>query len=166
MGATNDAGQVKFEVLKREVVRAMYAMSATSVACVHFYDGSMEQLTYGNPPVRMDAPGKARLAGNVIAAELSKGSCLCRGAEKVLAIANASDKAGRTLVIVGDGRTQCGNGEQEPERVFQRIMAKNPFRLPINTIYTGPRQGEEWELGMPLLKRLALATSGQFRIAR
>jgi hypothetical protein len=159
-------GQIKFEVLKREVARALQGLSADSVACVHFYDGSVEQLTYGNPPARMDGPGKARVIGEVAGTALASGSCLCRGAEKVLAIANACDRESRTIMIVGDGRTQCANGEGNPERVFQRIMAKNVFRLPISAVYTGPQTGEEWELGMPLLKRLALATNGQFRIAR
>ncbi len=166
MAALNDAGEVKFAVLKREIVRAIHAMGADCVAGVHFYDGSMEQLTYGNPPLRMDDAGKVRLIGQVIGTQLSKGSCLCRGAEKALAIANATRKDHRTIVIVGDGRTQCGNGEQDPERVRARILTLNKLRLPINTVYTGPRHGEDWELGMPLLRDLALATGGQFRIAR
>jgi hypothetical protein len=69
------------------------------------------------------------------------------------------------MVIVADGRTHCPNEENNPERVFQRIIAKNVFRIPINTIYTGPQSGEDWTIGKPMLERIARATNGKFKIA-
>jgi hypothetical protein len=71
----------------------------------------------------------------------------------------------RTMIMVSDGRPTCPNDDNDPDLIFCRIMAKNVLRIPINTIYTGPRSGPDWEIGAPLLERIARATGGSFTLA-
>lgn len=159
------SGASKYAVMIREVVRAIQGLSSRSVVTVHFYDASMNQLTLGDPPIRMDAAGKAMLISRVSTTPITGGSCMLRGMEKTLAVAGKSQNEHRTIILVADGRTHCANDENDPDKVFQRIMARNRLRIPINGIYVGPRSGEDWNIGMPLLRRLSLATNGRFKIA-
>jgi hypothetical protein len=70
------------------------------------------------------------------------------------------------MILTSDGRTTCPNDSNDPNENFNRIMAKNMLRIPINTIYTGPMSGEDWTIGKPLLERLSRASNGKFKIAR
>ena len=106
------------------------------------------------------------MIARVTSTPISRGSCMCRGAEKTLALANKSQNEHRTMILVADGRTTCPNGENDPDRTFQRIISRNVFRMPINTIYTGPQSGSDWTIGKPLLERLSRATMGKFKVAR
>ncbi|HAK97009.1 MAG TPA: hypothetical protein DCM87_18965 [Planctomycetes bacterium] len=114
----------------------------------------------------MEPAAKAQLISRVSGTPISNGSCMFRGAEKLLGIAMKTQNEHRTMILVADGRTHCSNGENNPDNVFKRIMAKNVTRMPINTVYTGPQSGEDWTIGKPLLERLSRATNGKFKIAR
>ena len=85
---------------------------------------------------------------------------------KTLQIANKTKNEYRICILTADGRAQCDGGETDPERVFSRIMNANVLRLPINTVYTGQQAGDEWNIGKPVLERLARATNGKFKIAQ
>jgi len=64
-----------------------------------------------------------------------------RGAEKLLRIARKTPNEHPTLIVVADGRTHRGNGDNTAGGVFNRITAKNVTRVPIKTIRTGMRNG-------------------------
>lgn len=166
MGHTTDSGEIKFSVLKREVNRSLQGLTNRSLASVVFYNKEIQPLVYGDPPIKMDSPGKAGLMAKVSSTPISNGSCLVYGAEKALEIARKTTKEYETMIVVGDGMTHCNVGENDPTRVYQRIVAKNAERIPINTIYTGPQHGEEWDIGKTNLENLARATNGKFKIAR
>jgi hypothetical protein len=166
MGQTTASGEVKFSVLKRETVRALQGLTSRSVVSIVFYNQDMEPLTYGDPPIKMEPAAKAQLISRVTGTPISVGSCMFRGAEKLLGIANKTQNEHRTMILVADGRTHCSNGENNADKVYQRIIAKNTTRMPINTIYTGLQSGEDWTIGKPLLERLSRATNGKFKIAR
>ncbi|HOE31384.1 MAG TPA: VWA domain-containing protein [Planctomycetota bacterium] len=160
------SGESKYAVMKREVVRALQGLTARSVVSVVFYNADLDPLTYGDPPIKMEAGAKAQLISRIVGTPSSNGSCMFRGAEKLLRIALKTQNEFRTMIIVADGRTHCSNGDNTADGVFNRIIAKNVTRMPINTIYTGPMSGEDWTIGKPLLERLARATNGKFKIAR
>jgi hypothetical protein len=46
--------------------------------------------------------------------------------------------------------------------VLQEIIAANVRDLPIHTFYGGPRSGDDWTIGKPLLERIAELTGGRF----
>jgi len=166
MGQTTASGEVKFSVLKRETIRALQGLTSRSVVSIVFYNQDMEPLTFGDPPIKMEAAAKAQLISKVTGTQISVGSCMFRGAEKLLGIATKSQNEHRTMILVADGRTHCSNGENDANRVFARIIAKNTTRMSINTIYTGMQSGEDWTIGKPLLERLSRATNGRFKVAR
>ena len=166
MGGTTASGEVKYAVMKRETIRALQGLTSRSVCSVLFYNVDMEPLTFGDPPIKMEPAAKAQLISRVSGTPISNGSCMVRGAEKLLGIAVKTQNEHRTMILVADGRTHCSNGENNPDNVFKRIMAKNVTRMPINTVYTGPQSGEDWTIGKPLLERLSRATNGKFKIAR
>ena len=166
MGQAAQNGRRKFDILKDETIRALSAMSERSVASVVFYDASIRPLVYGEPPIRMTPANKSMLIAQVAATPLGRGSCMLRGVLKALELIQRTREEHRTIILTSDGRTTCPNGERDPDRIFQAIMAHNPLRIPINTIYTGPQQGSDWEIGKPLLERIAQATGGKFKIAR
>ena len=165
MNQSTASGETKYAVMLRETVRAIQGLSARSVVSVHFYDHSQQQLTYGDPPVKMDAAGKAMMVGRVSSTPISNGSCMLRGMDKTFTVAQKSQNEHRTIILVADGRTHCPNDENDPERVFQRIVGRNVLRIPINGIYTGARSGDDWTIGKTMLERLSRATGGRFKIA-
>ena len=165
MGRQTSSGQRKFDVLKRETVRALTGLTKRSVCSVVFYNKDMTPLVIGDPAVRMDAAGKAKMIGQVSGTPISNGSCMLRGMLKCLDIANRTQNEHRNCMLTADGRTTCPNGERNPDRVFQQIMSRNMLRIPIHTIYTGPQSGSDWTEGKPLLERLSRATNGKFKIA-
>lgn len=164
MGNTTSSGAIKFGVLKREVIQAIQAISREATASVVFYDHAVTQV-YGDPPIKMDLSGKVALINKVQSTEISRGSCLVKGLLKTLELATRSDAEHPVIILVADGRTHCSNTENDPEKVFNMIMQKNPSRIPINTIYTGPQTGTDWTIGKALLERLSRATNGKFKIA-
>ena len=166
MRETTASGEQKFAVLKRETIRALQGLTSRSVVCLVFYDKSNDPLTFGDPPIKMEANAKANLIGRVAGVQLSEGSCMTKGAEKALGIAGKTQHEFRTMILTADGRTHCDGAELSAETVASRILAKNTKRMPINTIYTGKQTGEDWEKGKPLLERLARATGGRFKIAK
>ena len=166
MGQPASNGMRKFDVLKKETVEAISGLTNRSVVSVVFYDYRPTPLVYGDPPMRMDGAGKARIISQVMSTQISHGSCLLRGALKCLELAGKTQNEHRTMILIADGRTTCPNGERDPNRIFQQIMSRNTLRIPINTIYTGPQSGSDWTEGKPLLERLARATNGKFKIAR
>jgi hypothetical protein len=167
MNGQTASGEQKFAVLKRETIKALQGLTSRSKATVTFYNRDRDPLTYGDPPVQMDAAGKAKMIGDVMGAPISTGSCMSNGMEKTLNIANSLKKVDyRAILLVGDGMTQCTTGATGPEPVYQRISGKNTQKIPINTIYTGPQSGEEWNTGKPLLERIARSSNGKFKIAR
>lgn len=166
MGQATAGGETKFAVLKRETVRALSGMTKRSVATVVFYNQDQKPLIYGEPPIKMDGAGKAKLVSQVIGTPISAGSCMLRGMVKALEVANRSNNEHRTVILTADGRTHCPNDETDANRIFQRIMSANVLRIPINTVYTGAQSGEDWTIGKPLLERLARATNGKFKIAQ
>jgi hypothetical protein len=166
MGRTTASGEVKFSVLKRETVRSLTSMTKRSVVSVVFYNKDMQPLTFGDPPVRMDGSGKARMIASVTGTPISAGSCMIRGMLKTLDIAHRAQNNYRQIMLTADGRTHCPNGENNPDRVYQNIISKNSLRIPINTIYTGPQSGDDWTIGKPMLERLSRATNGKFKIAQ
>jgi hypothetical protein len=166
MGRTTSSGEVKFSVLKRETVRALQGMTKRSVVAVVFYNRDMQPLVYGDPPVRMDPAGKSRMISNVSSTPISNGSCMERGMLRCLDIAHKTQNEYRQCILTADGRTTCPNGERDPNRNFQSIMSRNRLRIPINTVYTGPQSGSDWDIGKPLLERLSRATNGKFKIAQ
>jgi hypothetical protein len=166
MGGTTASGEVKYAVMKRETIRALQGLTSRSVVSIVFYNQDMEPLTFGDPPIKMEGAAKAQLVGKVSGTPISVGSCMFRGAEKLLGIAAKTQNEHRTMILVADGRTHCSNGENDADRVYQRIIAKNTTRMTINTIYTGLQSGEDWTIGKPLLERLSRSTNGKFKIAR
>ncbi len=166
MGGTTSSGEIKFAVMKRETIRALQGLTSRSVVSIVFYNADMEPLTYGDPPITMEPAAKAQLMARVAGTPISSGSCMARGAEKLLGIAVKTQNEHRTMILVADGRTHCSNGENDADTVFRRIIAKNTTRMPINTIYTGRQDGDDWMIGKPLLERLSRATNGRFKVAR
>jgi len=158
---------IRLEHGKRRSYAAMPTKPLTkrTVVSVVFYNRSLKPLVYGDPPERMDPPGKARMIARVLATRLGQGTCLLRGMMTTLELAKKIQAVERTIILTGDGRTTCPNGEQDPERVFTCIMAHNVLCIPINTVYTGTQTGEDWAVGKPLLEKLARATGGTFRVA-
>ena len=166
MGGQASNGMRKFDVLKQETVKALSGLTKRSVVSVVFYDYQGQPLVYGDPPVKMDGAGKARIIAQVQSTKISHGSCMLRGALKALGLAQKTQNEHRTMILIADGRTTCPNGERDPNRIFQQIMGRNIFHMPVNTIYTGPQNGDDWTIGKPLLERLARATNGKFKIAQ
>ncbi len=166
MGQTTATGEQKFAVLKRETVRALQGLTSRSVVCLVFYDKSNDPLTYGDPPIKMEAASKSTLISRVSGTLLSSGSCMTKGVEKALQIANKTQNEHRTMILTADGRTHCDGTEMPAEQVAARILGKNTKRMPINTVYTGPQSGGDWDVGKPLMERLARSTGGKFKIAR
>lgn len=165
MGNLTQSGEIKYEVLKREAVKALQGMTKESTACVVFYDVSGPYV-HGNPPVKMNETGKANMINKVQSTPISRGSCMVKGMDKTLELANKSNYEHRVIVLVADGRTHCSNAENDPEKVFNIIMQKNMSRIPINTIYTGVQSGDDWTIGKTMLERLSRSTNGKFKIAR
>jgi hypothetical protein len=165
MGQNASSGKTKFEVLREETVRAIMSLSERSVVSIVFYDGGIP-IVFGDPPVRMTAIGKAKMAVQVLAVQIGAGTCMDRGMAKALELATKTKNEHRTAILTADGRTTCPNGDNDPDRVFQIIMAKNTLKIPINTIYTGATSGPDWDVGKPLLERLARATNGKFAVAQ
>jgi hypothetical protein len=159
------SGNMKFDVLKCETIEVISALTKRSVASVVFFDSAMAPSVYGDPPLVMNAAGKVQLISQVASTPLSSGTCLARGMLRTLEIAGQTEHAHRTIILISEGRLTCPNGETEPGRAFQTIMAANEFRIPINTIFVGQQSGFDWTLGKPLLERLARATNGTFKIA-
>ena len=164
MGQQTSTGQTKYEVLKRETLKALQSMASQSVVSVVFYNHA-GALVYGDPPVKMDGAGKSKMIANVAGTPISYGSCMIKGAIKCLDIAMKCSNEHRTMIIVADGRCHC-DGNEDQDMVFNQIMAKNSLRIPINTIYTGPKTGSDWDKGKPMLQKLAQATKGKFSIAQ
>ncbi len=172
MGANTSSGQPKWQVRNRETLKAIQAMSNRSVCTVLFFDhksamGRSDLI--GDPPLKMDAAGKARAIAFVSSMRTANhpgsDSCIVPGMLQLLAIANKTNNEHRTCILVADGRAQCNGSEEQPDRVFQQIMAHNVLRIPINTIYTGQKSGADWERGASVLRRLAQATNGKFKVA-
>ena len=166
MGETTAGGQTKFQVLKQETTRAISGLTARSVVSVVFYDFQDRPLVYGDPPMKMTMGGKAQMIGQILSTPLSHGSCMARGATRALELAAKAKNEHRTMILTSDGRTQCPSDVNDSDAVFARIMSSNPLRIPINTVYTGPQQGEDWTIGKPLLERLARATNVKSRVAQ
>jgi hypothetical protein len=135
------------------------------VTCV-FYNNRSEMTYVGDPPLKMDPTGKSRVIAQVSATSLALQSCMALGTDKAFEVAEKTKNEYKTLIIVADGRTQCRTDDNDPDRVFKRIMARNRLRIPINAIYVGPQNGKDWNLGKPLLERLSRATSGKFTIGQ
>jgi hypothetical protein len=170
MGETAAGGRKKWQVRNDETIKAISGMTKRSVACVVFFDfKKLQSDTYGDPPIRMDAAGKAQLIGQISQVDRAhhdgSDSCICEGMMRTFQVANKTQNSYRVCFLLADGRAQCDGGETDPDRVFQRIMSANIHRIPINTIYTGQQQGTDWERGKPVLERLAQATGGKFKIA-
>jgi hypothetical protein len=160
------SGQVKFQILKREVVSALSGLTKRSVLSCVFYNSRQNQTFVGDPPLKMDDAGKSQVIAKLFSTSLELQSCMALGADKAFEVAQKTKNEHRTMIIVADGRTQCRSDENNPDRVFARIMARNQYRIPINTIYVGPQSGKDWSLGKPLLERLSRATNGKFTIGQ
>jgi len=170
MQAASASGQPKYMVRNRETIEAINRMSARSVCSIVFFDYRKEQSPcLGDPPLRMDAAGKARAIAFVnsksTANHPGSDSCIASGMVRTLRIASKTNNEFRTCILVADGRAQCSGDVTDPNQVFQKIMAHNVLKIPINTIYTGQRSGDDWNLGASLLRRLAQATNGKFKVA-
>jgi hypothetical protein len=152
--------------LKRETIKALSGLTRRSVVSVVFYDKKLQPLVLGDPPVKMDPSGKARMISQVSSTQISTGTCMLRGMEKCLELTNKTINEHRQIILTADGRTTCPNGERDPDRVYTMIMAKNIHRVPINTVYTGQQAGSDWRVGKPLLERLSRSTNGTFKIAQ
>jgi hypothetical protein len=163
-------GQAKWAIRNRETIKAIQGLTRRSVVTVLFFDfRGVRSDCYGDPPLRMDPANKARLIGQITATTVANhsgsDSCIGEGMKRILQIANKTQNKYRVIMLVADGRAQCPTGENDPDRVFASIMSLNAQRIPINTVYTGPQSGSDWEYGKPLLERLARATNGKFKIA-
>jgi hypothetical protein len=186
MGQPVASGQTKFELTKRFVADMIRGLSLRTRASIVFYNRDQGPLVCGDPPVPMTAEGKAELLGCLLGTPISSGSCLLRGVLRALEIAAAADPPlAARVILIGDGRTHCPNGEADPERIFQSILAHNVHGIPIDTVYVGA-DGEEdgyvgadgkedgylvaygredWNRGESLLERIARATGGTFTLA-
>ncbi len=170
MSGNTAGGQKKYMVRNRETVKALQGMTERSTATVLFFDHKKQNSDlYGDPPIKMDAAGKARLVSQVtrttVANHSGSDSCICAGMLRLLQVVNKSTNQHRLIILVADGRAQCSGDEEDPNRIYQRITTANVHRVPINTIYTGAQSGSDWEIGKPLLERLARGTGGRFKIA-
>jgi hypothetical protein len=74
-------GQRKYDVMRREVIRAISGLTKRSVVTCVFYNRD-NPLVYGDPPIKMDAGGKAQMIGKVQGTPRDYGSCMIKGAEK------------------------------------------------------------------------------------
>lgn len=164
MTMPTESGQVKFTVLKREVIQAISSLSSSSSVSLAFYDGG-EPLVFGDPPIVADEGGKATLIEKVISTTTTTGSCMCRGMTRVFEIAGQALLDYRTVILISDGLTSCPDEGDDPNSVFNCIMAQNTRRIPINAIYVGTLSSDDWTEGKPLLQQLARATNGKFKIA-
>ena len=164
MGNPASNGQRKFDVLKKEVLKALQTMSSESIVSVVFYNFE-GAFVIGDPPVKMNGAGKGKMISQVSSTKISHGSCMVKGATKCLDLAMKCSNEHRLMILVGDGQTHC-NGVYDQNMAFNQIISKNSLRIPINTIYTGQLSGDDWDNGKPLLQKLSQATKGKFSIAQ
>ncbi len=160
MGETGADGETKFVTVKREIVRAIQAMSEECVVSVVFFDHWRSPLTYGDPPIRMDPAGKATLTSLITRTYLSSGSCMMYGMERVFELASRTARREPTIILIGDGRTHCEGDELPVSDAFFALMRENVRRIPINTVYVGSTRGDDWDRGKALLELLSRATGG------
>jgi hypothetical protein len=171
MSANTAGGSPKYMVRNRETIKALSALTKRSTATCLFYDWKKQNSDiFGDPPVRMDEAGKARMIAQVsrmtVANHSGADSCINAGMLRILQVVNKSTNSHRVIMLVADGRAQCSGDTEDPNRIFQSITSNNIHRAPINTIYTGAQSGGDWDIGKPLLERLARATGGKFKIAQ
>jgi hypothetical protein len=156
MAASASVGGTKFDVLQREVIQAIQKMNKDTVCSICYFNHA-GPLIYGQPPVKMDAAGKAVLIGNVSQTQVSHGSFICNAAKKFFQIINADSHEMRTIIYVGDG----GHRQSSDDQAFNLIMQQNPERVPINGIYIGGDSTAKPEF----VKRLCKATNGKYSVA-
>jgi hypothetical protein len=171
MSNNTAGGSPKYMVRNRETIKALSALTKRSTATCLFFDWKKENSDiFGDPPLRMDNSGKARMIAQVsrmtVANHSGSDSCINAGMLRILRVVNKSTNSYRVIMLVADGRAQCSGDTEDPNRIFQSITSNNIHRVPINTVYTGAQSGDDWTIGKPLLERLARATGGKFKIAQ
>jgi hypothetical protein len=164
MGQPGPDGVPKFEALKRAVFSALERLSPRAAASVVFYSQTFPLLVYGDPPERLTPEYEEWLMAQVAATPIAPGSCMIAGAEKALELVAKSNAGRGMIILVSDGRPFCPTDTSDPSEVAERIEAANMEGVPIHTFYTGPRSGEDWTIGKPLLERIARESGGSFQV--
>ncbi|MDE0960664.1 MAG: VWA domain-containing protein [Planctomycetota bacterium] len=148
----------RIDTLKSEFLGAVNSLSSQSDFGAIAFSSNM--IPFDMRCGKASPARKVAAAGWIAQVQPHGGTCLAIAVIEGLSTLRQSSHEHRRLILVGDGKPECG-GLADAEIAHWNILAANWDRIPIDTVFTGGQ-----EAGLHFFQRLSNANQGRLTISQ